>query len=51
MARWTLLGSARRCRPPLIVTALFYFGYGWRGMYLALAFAVLVYTGCCSGAL
>lgn len=43
MARWTLLGSIGVMVAPLIVTALFYLGYGWRGLYLSLAGAAGVY--------
>ena len=44
MARWTLLGSIGVMIAPLIVTALFYLGYGWRGLYLSLAGVAGVYT-------
>jgi len=44
MARWTLLGSIGVTLAPLIVTALFAFGYGWRGLYLALAGVAGIYT-------
>ena len=44
MARWTLLGSIGVTIAPLVVTALFYLGYGWRGLYLSLAGGVGIYT-------
>ena len=44
MARWTLLGSIGVTIAPLIVTALFYLGYGWRGLYLSLAGVAGLYT-------
>ncbi len=44
MARWTLLGSIGVAVAPLIVTALFYLGYGWRGLYLSLAGVAGIYT-------
>ncbi len=44
MARWTLLGSIGVTIAPLIVTALFYLGYGWRGLYLSLAGVAGIYT-------
>lgn len=44
MARWTLVGSIGVTVAPLIVTVLFYFGYGWRGLYLGLAVMAGVYT-------
>ncbi|MEW5718346.1 MAG: MFS transporter [Chloroflexota bacterium] len=44
MARWTLLGSIGVTIAPLLVTALFYLGYGWRGLYLSLAGVAGVYT-------
>ncbi len=44
MARWTLLGSIGVAIAPLIVTALFYLGYGWRGLYLSLAGVAGIYT-------
>jgi FSR family fosmidomycin resistance protein-like MFS transporter len=44
IARWTLLGSMGVMIAPLIVTALFYLGYGWRGLYLSLAGVAGVYT-------
>ena len=44
MARWTLLGSLGVTMSPLVVTALFYLGYGWRGLYLALAGVAGIYT-------
>lgn len=37
MARWTVLGAVGVTVSPLVATAAFYFGYGWRGLYLALA--------------
>ena len=37
MARWTVLGAIGVTVSPLAATAAFYFGYGWRGLYLALA--------------
>lgn len=44
MARWTLLGAIGVTIAPLIVTALFYLGYSWRGLYLALAGVAGLYT-------
>ncbi|MDE3091804.1 MAG: MFS transporter, partial [Chloroflexota bacterium] len=44
MARWTLLGAIGVTVAPLVVTALFYLGYGWRGLYLSLAGVAGVYT-------
>jgi FSR family fosmidomycin resistance protein-like MFS transporter len=44
MARWTLLGSIGVTIAPLIVTALFYLGYGWRGLFLSLAGVAGIYT-------
>ncbi len=44
MARWTLLGSLGVAISPLIATAFFFLGRDWREMYLALAFAALVYA-------
>lgn len=44
MARWTLLGSIGVAIAPVIVTALFYLGYGWRGLYLSLAGVAGFYT-------
>ncbi len=44
MARWTLVGSLSVMIAPLIVTVLFYLGYGWRGLYLALAGVAGGYT-------
>ncbi len=38
MARWTLLGAVGVSIAPLAATAAFALGYGWRGLYLALAF-------------
>ncbi len=43
MARWTLIGSVGVMIAPLIVTALFFLGQGWRGMYLALAAVAAIY--------
>lgn len=37
MARWTALGAIGVTVSPLAATAAFYFGYGWRGLYFALA--------------
>ncbi len=37
MARWTVLGAIGVTVSPLAATAAFYVGYGWRGLYLALA--------------
>ncbi len=37
MARWTVLGAIGVTVSPLAATAAFYFGYGWRGLYFALA--------------
>lgn len=37
MTRWVLLGSIGAVVAPLIATAVFYLGYGWRGLYLGLA--------------
>lgn len=37
MARWVLLGAIGVASSPWIATAVFYLGYGWRGLYLALA--------------
>jgi FSR family fosmidomycin resistance protein-like MFS transporter len=44
MARWTLLGAIGVTAAPLIVTALFYLGYGWRGLYLSLAGVAGIYA-------
>ena len=44
MARWTLVGSIGVTVAPLAVTALFYFGYDWRGLYLGLAAMAGLYT-------
>jgi FSR family fosmidomycin resistance protein-like MFS transporter len=44
MARWVLLGSIGVATSPLIATAVFYLGYGWRGLYLALAGVAGFYT-------
>jgi FSR family fosmidomycin resistance protein-like MFS transporter len=44
MARWTLLGSIGVTIAPLLVTALFYLGYSWRGLYLSLAGVSGIYT-------
>ncbi|MBI3915153.1 MAG: MFS transporter [Chloroflexi bacterium] len=35
MARWTLIGAVGVAIAPLIVTALFEFGFGWREFYFA----------------
>lgn len=37
MARWVLVGSVAVTVSPLIVTAAFGLGYGWRGLYWGLA--------------
>ncbi len=37
MTRWVLLGSMGAVVAPLVATAVFYLGYGWRGLYLGLA--------------
>ncbi len=44
MARWTLLGAIGVTIAPLLITALFYLGYGWRGLYLSLAGVAGIYT-------
>ncbi|MBM4424179.1 MAG: MFS transporter [Chloroflexi bacterium] len=44
MARWVLLGYIGVAAAPLIATAAFYLGYGWRGLYLALAGVAGLYT-------
>jgi MFS transporter, FSR family, fosmidomycin resistance protein len=44
MARWTLLGSIGVAMAPVIVTAAFALGYGWRVLYLALALAAGFYV-------
>jgi MFS transporter, FSR family, fosmidomycin resistance protein len=44
MARWTWLGSLGVTIAPLLVTALFYLGYGWRGLYLSLAGMAGIYA-------
>ncbi len=44
MAIWTLIGSVALAVAPLIVTALFFLGQDWRGMYLALAVIAAVYV-------
>jgi FSR family fosmidomycin resistance protein-like MFS transporter len=44
MARWVFWGSIGVMIAPLIVTALFYFGYGWRGLYLSLAGVAGIYA-------
>ena len=43
MARWTLVGSVGVTIAPLAATVAFGLGYGWRGLYLALAGAAGVY--------
>lgn len=43
MARWTLLGSIGVAIAPILATIAFGLGYGWRGLYLALASAAGVY--------
>jgi FSR family fosmidomycin resistance protein-like MFS transporter len=40
MARWTAVGSAGYVAGPLLVTAVFALGFGWRGLMLGLALAV-----------
>ena len=44
MARWNLLGELGVVIAPLIATLAFGAGYGWRGLYLALAGAAGVYV-------
>lgn len=44
MARWTLLGEVGVVIAPLLATAAFGAGYGWRGLYLAFAGAAGVYV-------
>lgn len=44
MARWTVLGAIGVTAAPLVATAAFYLGYGWRGLYLALAGVAGVYV-------
>ncbi len=44
MARWVLLGAIGVAVAPLVATAAFYFGYGWRGLYWALAGMAGVYA-------
>lgn len=44
MVRWTVLGSIGVAVAPLIATAVFALGYGWRGLYLGLAGAAGLYT-------
>lgn len=44
MARWVLLGAIGAAVAPLVATAAFYFGYGWRGLYWALAGMAGVYA-------
>lgn len=44
MARWTLLGALGVSIAPLLVTALFYLGYSWRGLYLSLAGVAGIYA-------
>lgn len=43
MARWTLLGAVGVTIAPLIVAGLFYLGYSWRGLCLALAGVAGIY--------
>lgn len=43
MVRWTLFGSLGVAIAPIAATAAFGMGYGWRGLYLALAGAAGVY--------
>lgn len=43
MARWVLLGSIGVTISPLIATAAFYVGYGWRALYWAVAGVAAVY--------
>jgi FSR family fosmidomycin resistance protein-like MFS transporter len=44
MARWTVLGSLGVSAAPVMVATLLALGYGWRGLYLALAAAAGIYT-------
>ena len=44
MARWTWLGSVGVMLAPLLATFAFGAGYGWRGLYLAVAGAAGVYV-------
>ena len=44
MARWTWLGSVGVMLAPLLATFVFGAGYGWRGLYLAVAGAAGVYV-------
>jgi FSR family fosmidomycin resistance protein-like MFS transporter len=44
MARWVLLGSVAVTVAPLIATAAFYLGYGWRGLYFGLASTAGLYA-------
>ena len=44
MARWTILGSIGVTASPLIATAVFYLGYGWRGLYLSLVAVAGLYA-------
>ncbi|MGB8645374.1 MAG: MFS transporter [Anaerolineae bacterium] len=44
MARWTLFGSIGVSTAPVVVTAALALGYGWRGLYLALAVVAGFYT-------
>lgn len=44
MARWVFLGSIGVMIAPLIVTTLFFYGYGWRGLYLSLAGVAGIYA-------
>ena len=43
MARWTVMGAIGATVAPWLATAAFYLGYGWRGLYLALAGVAGVY--------
>ncbi len=43
MARWTLIGSVAVAVAPLIVTALFLMGHGWRGIYVAFGIVTTIY--------
>lgn len=44
MARWVLLGAVGVMASPAVAAAAFYFGYGWRDLYGALAAAAGLYT-------
>lgn len=44
LARWVLMGAIGVMVSPLVATAAFYLGYGWRGLYLALAGAAGAYV-------